>query len=53
MTAGPFEYRGAAAGLTEALIRTVILVFYEKVRRNPVLRADIRRGHWRRLDSPH
>ena len=37
MTAGPFEYRGAAAGLTEALIRTVILAFYEKVRRNPLL----------------
>ena len=37
MTAGPFEYRGAAAGLTEPLIRTVILSFYAKVRRDPVL----------------
>jgi len=37
VTAGPFEYRGAAAGLTEPLIRTVILSFYEKVRRDPLL----------------
>jgi hemoglobin len=34
---GPFEYRGAAAGLTEPLIRAVILSFYEKIRRDPVL----------------
>jgi truncated hemoglobin YjbI len=37
VTAGPFEYRGAVAGLTEPLIRTVILSFYEKVRRDLVL----------------
>ena len=30
VTAGPFEYRGAAAGLTEPLIWTVILSFYER-----------------------
>jgi len=37
MSAGPFEYRGAAAGLNELLIRRVILSFYEKVRRDPLL----------------
>ena len=37
VTAGPSEYRGAAAGLTEPLIRTVILSFYEKVRRDALL----------------
>jgi hemoglobin len=37
MSAGPFEYRSAAAGLTEPLIRTVILSFYAKVRRDPLL----------------
>ncbi len=37
MTAGPFEYRGVAAGLSEPVIRTVILSFYEKVKRDPLL----------------
>lgn len=37
MSAGPFEYRGAAAGLSEPLIRNVIVSFYEKVRRDPLL----------------
>ena len=37
MSAGPFEYRGAAAGLSEPLIRKVILAFYERVRRDPLL----------------
>lgn len=37
MSAGPFEYRGAAAGISEPLIRTVILSFYEKVRSDPLL----------------
>jgi hemoglobin len=37
MNAGPFEYRGVAAGLSEPLIRTVILSFYGKVRRDPML----------------
>lgn len=37
MSAGLFEYRGTAAGLNEPLIRKVILSFYEKVRRDPLL----------------
>jgi hemoglobin len=37
MSAGPFEYRGATAGLTEPLVRQVILSFYEKVRDDPLL----------------
>lgn len=37
MTAGPFEYRGATAGLSEPLIRKTILSFYERVKRDPLL----------------
>ena len=37
MSAGLFEYRGTAAGLNEPLIWKVILSFYEKVRRDPLL----------------
>src|SRR5512138_1719662 len=33
----PFEHRAAASGLTEPLLRQVILSFYEKVRRDAVL----------------
>lgn len=36
-TSAPFENRAAAVGLTEPLIRQVILSFYEKVRRDAVL----------------
>jgi len=36
-TSTPFEYRAAAAGLTESLVRKVVLAFYEKARRDPVL----------------
>lgn len=36
-TSAPFEYRAAAAGLSEPLVRKVILSFYEKVRRDAVL----------------
>jgi hemoglobin len=36
-TSAPFEHRAAAAGLTEPLVRKVILAFYEKVRRDPIL----------------
>ena len=37
MRGGSFEYRGAAAGLNEPLIRTVILAFYDKVRGDSLL----------------
>ena len=37
MGAGPFEYRGAVAGLSEPLIRKVIMLFYKNVRRDPLL----------------
>jgi hemoglobin len=36
-TSAPFEYHAAAAGLSEPLVRKVILSFYEKVRRDAVL----------------
>src|SRR3954469_17684841 len=36
-TSTPFEHRAAASGLTEPLLRQVILSFYEKVRRDAVL----------------
>ena len=36
-TLAPFEYRAATAGLTEPLVREVVLSFYEKVRRDAVL----------------
>jgi len=37
MNAGPFEYRGIAAGLTEPLLRQVIIAFYDRVRVDPLL----------------
>src|SRR6478672_498042 len=37
MEAGPFEYRGAAAGLRETLIRSVVLSFYNKIRKDALL----------------
>lgn len=36
-TSAAFEHRAAAVGLTEPLIRKVILSFYEKVRRDAIL----------------
>jgi hemoglobin len=36
-TSTPFEHRAAASGLTEPLLREVVLSFYEKVRRDAVL----------------
>ena len=33
----PFQYPAAEAGLTEQLVRNVVILFYEKVRRHPVL----------------
>lgn len=36
-TSTPFEHRAAALGLTEPLLRQVILSFYEKVRADAVL----------------
>jgi hemoglobin len=36
-TSTPFEHRAVASGLTEPLLRQVILSFYEKVRRDAVL----------------
>jgi hemoglobin len=37
MRSTAFEYRAAAAGLTEPLVRKVVLLFYEKVRHDPML----------------
>lgn len=36
-TATPFQYRAAKAGLTEQIIREVVTVFYDRIRRDPVL----------------
>jgi hemoglobin len=51
-TSTPFEYPAAAAGLTESLVRKVVLSFYEKVRRDSVLApvfAEAIGDHW----DPH
>jgi hemoglobin len=36
-TSAPFEYRAVSAGLTEALVRKVIVSFYQKVRGDALL----------------
>jgi hemoglobin len=36
-TSAPFEHRAAAVGLTEPLVRKVVMSFYEKVRRDTIL----------------
>jgi len=36
-TSEPFEYRAASAGLTEVLVRNVVVSFYEKVRSDALL----------------
>jgi hemoglobin len=51
IASGPFEYRAVGAGLTEPLVRAVILSFYERVRRDAVLGpvfADAIGDHWDR-----
>ena len=37
MKPSAFEYRATAAGLTEPLVRKVVLSFYERVRQDPAL----------------
>jgi len=48
-TSAPFESRAAAAGLTEPVVRKVVLAFYEQVRRDPILGpvfAEAIAGNW-------
>jgi hypothetical protein len=59
MSAGPFQYRGAAAGLSEPLIRKVIFSFYDKVGRDRAIfrldavRIELDRQGQRAIDSPN